>query len=713
MIFSFEHVHCGENCVAFLCAAIALFSVSTFLFAQNVCSQLSPAHSSVSIPFFFYMYRVLSAVFSYLITKPLFLQPSNGGFIFVNETVSLLIEWVGLLTSQSVACSLMTSHFSTCSDRLEPRESSYERVVMTSLATKEKPLQVPAPATSHSFNGANSYERDVMTSAPTKEKPSQVPAPATFGTTRSFNSYERVVMTSLATKEKPIQVIGPAAFGTTRSFSGANRFSYPRLPNGVGMRPVTNLRPADPGILKMVVFVPSRATSGLTQVRRNAQDAPPQLNTGLKQRVIDHLQLKKKQEEGPTKIELEERHIEEEQEERCIKMELEERRIEEEQEERCIKMELEEHRIEKECRIKIEVEERHIETELEERRIIDQQEERHEKEEQEECHLKDEHKERQIKEEQEEHHINGEEVEVNLNRIKEADVAGFLLTSVHVKSENDEKKPQSPQPYQGPPLKNGEAQTQTRGSGKQMKTETEDDGASKQARNAHHSSCLPQNTNVQASDFTETKDVAVGGDCDNYWQEPLSASEPETEDGKSKNSNLHQSLSESGSETEDSSIDNYNLHGSSSESGSETEDSSIDNYNLHGSSSESGSETEDSSIDNYNLHGSSSESGSETESSSSSSSSSIDDYNLHGPSSESGSETESSSSVDNYNFHRPSSESGSETEGSSNEDDGKWQKPLLNSESKLVNSGANGKKRFHTPEKPFHCKIRRKTSKIF
>ncbi|XP_039870394.1 uncharacterized protein DDB_G0271670-like isoform X2 [Simochromis diagramma] len=558
---------------------------------------------------------------------------------------------------------------------------SYERVVMTSAPTKEKPSQVPAPATfgaSHSLNGANSYERVVMTSAPTKEKPSQVPAPATTDTPRSFNSYERVVMTSLATKEKPLQVIGPAAFGAT--LSGANRFPYPRLPNGVGMRPVTNLQPPDPRILKMVVFVPPRATSVLTQVRRNAQDAPPQLNAGLKQRVIDHLQLKKKQEEGPTKMELEER---------CIKMELEERHIEEE------------------------LEERRIETELEERRIINQQE-RNEKEEQEECHLKDEHKERQIKEEQEEHHINSEEVEVNLNGIKEADITGFLLTSVHVKSENDEKKPQSPQPHQGPALKNMEAQTQTRGSGKQMKTETEDDEGSKKARNSYHSSCLPQNTNLQASDFTETKDGTVDGD--NYWQEPLSASEPETEDGKSKNSNLHQCLSESGSETEDSSIDNYNLHGSSSESGSETEDSSIDNYNLHGSSSESGSETEDSSIDNYNLHESSSESGSETESSSS-----IDSYTLHGPSSNSGSETESSSSststssssVDNYNLHRPSSESGSETEGSTNEDDGKWRKPLLNSEPKLVNSGANGKKRFHTPEKPFRCKIRRKTSKIF
>nr|XP_024659295.1 PH domain-containing protein DDB_G0287875 isoform X2 [Maylandia zebra] len=584
---------------------------------------------------------------------------------------------------------------------------SYERVVMTSAPTKEKPSQVPAPATTDTPRSFNSYERVVMTSAPTKEKPSQVPAPATTDTPRSFNSYERVVMTSLATKEKPLQVIGPAAFGAT--LSGANRFPYPRLPNGVGMRPVTNLQPPDPRILKMVVFVPPRATSVLTQVRRNAQDAPPQLNAGLKQRVIDHLQLKKKQEEGPTKMELEER---------CIKMELEERHIEEEQEECCIKMELEEHRIKievEERRIETELEERHIEMDLEERRIINQQE-RIEKEEQEECHLKDEHKERQIKEEQEEHHINSEEVEVNLNGIKEADITGFLLTSVHVKSENDEKKPQSPQPHQGPPLKNMEAQTQTRGSGKQMKTETEDDEGSKKARNSYHSSCLPQNTNLQASDFTETKDGTVDGD--NYWQEPLSASEPETEDGKSKNSNLHQSLSESGSETEDSSIDNYNLHRSSSESGSETEDSSIDNYNLHGSSSESGSETEDSSIDNYNLHESSSESGSETESSSS-----IDNYNLHGPSSESGSETESSSSssstststssVDNYNLHRPSSESGSETEGSINEDNGKWRKPLLNSEPKLVNSGANGKKRFHTPEKPFRCKIRRKTSKIF
>ncbi|XP_006793325.1 uncharacterized protein DDB_G0283697-like isoform X2 [Neolamprologus brichardi] len=553
----------------------------------------------------------------------------------------------------------------------------------------------------------DSYERVVMTSAPTKEKPSQVPAPAITDTTCSFNSYQRVVMTSLATKEKPVQVIGPAAFGATPSLSGANRFPYPRLPNGVGMRPVTNLQPPNPRILKMVVFVPPRSTSGLTQIRRNAQDAP-QLNAGLRQRVIDHLQLKKTPEEGPTKMEPEER---------CIKMEPEERRIEEEQEECCIKMELEEHRI------KIEVEERRIETELEERRIINQQE-RHEKEEQEECHLKDEHKERQIKEEQEEHHINSEEVEGNLNGIREADITGFLLTSVHVKSENGEKKPQSPQPHQGPPLKNIEAQTQTRGSGKRMKTETEDDRGSKKARNSYYSSCLPQNTNVQASDFTETKDTEDG---DNYWQEPLSASEPETEDGKSKNSNLHQSLSESGSETEDSSIENYNLHRSSSESGSETEDSSIDNYNLHRSSSESGSETEDSSIDNYNLHGSSSESGSETEDSSidvynlhgsssesgseTESSSSLDNYDSHGPSSKSGSETESSSSsstsssVDNYNLHRPSSESGSETEGSSIEDDGNWRKPLLNSEPKLVNSGANGKKRFHTPEKPFRCKI--------
>lgn len=60
--------------MAFLCGGIALFSMATFLFAQNVCSlfflrfsQLSPAHSSVSVPLIFYTYLFLPAVFSNLI----------------------------------------------------------------------------------------------------------------------------------------------------------------------------------------------------------------------------------------------------------------------------------------------------------------------------------------------------------------------------------------------------------------------------------------------------------------------------------------------------------------------------------------------------------------------------------------------------------------------------------------------------------------------
>uniref|UniRef100_A0A669F071 Uncharacterized protein n=1 Tax=Oreochromis niloticus TaxID=8128 RepID=A0A669F071_ORENI len=64
-------------------------------------------------------------------TRRCFLQPfpslpgfKNGGFDF-HERDTLKTHRVTLLTSQSVACSLLSSHFSTCSDRLEAWVSRY------------------------------------------------------------------------------------------------------------------------------------------------------------------------------------------------------------------------------------------------------------------------------------------------------------------------------------------------------------------------------------------------------------------------------------------------------------------------------------------------------------------------------------------------------------------------------------------------------------
>lgn len=291
------------------------------------------------------------------------------------------------------------------------------------------------------------------------------------------------------------------------------------------MPPAMSLQPADPRVINWVVVVPSAATSGLkqTHVRRDVQDAPTESTVHQNQQVPDHLQVQKEWEEGP---------IKEEQEERCIKEVHEEHRIKEEYEEHCIK----EHK---------------------------------------EFHIKEEHEERCTKKEHEGRCINGEAVEVNL-RIKEADTR-FPLTSVLVKNENDDKICQSPQLHQSPAEKHREAALPNSRPGKRMKTQTEDHGGRKQARNSDLNSCLAPNTDEKDLDFTETEDNTEDNDHgDTYWQEPISTSGSSTEDSSSDEFNLQGPLSESQSDTEVSSRDDSKLQGPLSESGSDTEDSSSD-----------------------------------------------------------------------------------------------------------------------------------------
>ncbi|XP_073345319.1 uncharacterized protein [Pagrus major] len=112
---------------------------------------------------------------------------------------------------------------------------------------------------------------------------------------------------------------------------------------------------------------------------------------------------------------------------------------------------------------------------------------------------------------------------------EDAYMTSFPFTAVTVKSEDDEKKPQSSQLHLSQVEENRDAEPPASSSTTQIKTETdrEDCGGSEPARNRDQDSRSQPNNDEKASDCSGT---GVGYDD---WQEPLSNSGPETEDSDS------------------------------------------------------------------------------------------------------------------------------------------------------------------------------------
>ncbi|XP_049419262.1 zinc finger protein 232-like isoform X1 [Epinephelus fuscoguttatus] len=139
-----------------------------------------------------------------------------------------------------------------------------------------------------------------------------------------------------------------------------------------------------------------------------------------------------------------------------------------------------------------------------------------------------------IKEEQEDPgplHIKEEQEEVwsspegeQLSGLEEADIT--RLTSVTVKSEDDEEKPQSSLLHQSQTEDSRDTEPPTSSSAMQIKTETdgEDCGGSEPARNLDpHGHSQPNTDDEKASDSSETEDSDID------WQEPMSDSGSETD----------------------------------------------------------------------------------------------------------------------------------------------------------------------------------------
>ncbi|XP_049916731.1 uncharacterized protein LOC126400211 [Epinephelus moara] len=115
-----------------------------------------------------------------------------------------------------------------------------------------------------------------------------------------------------------------------------------------------------------------------------------------------------------------------------------------------------------------------------------------------------------------------------LSGLEEADITTF--TSVTVKSEDDEEKPQSSLLHQSQTEDSRETEPPTSSSATQIKTETdgEDCGGSESARNFDpHGHSQPNTDDEKASDSSETEDSDID------WQEPMSDSGSETEDSVS------------------------------------------------------------------------------------------------------------------------------------------------------------------------------------
>ncbi|XP_038585516.1 zinc finger protein OZF-like [Micropterus salmoides] len=123
-----------------------------------------------------------------------------------------------------------------------------------------------------------------------------------------------------------------------------------------------------------------------------------------------------------------------------------------------------------------------------------------------------------IKEEQEELRTSQEREQ--LHGLEEDEVTRFPFTAVPVKSEDDERNPQSPQLHRTLTEDYREAEPSNSSSA----TQTETDGGSEPARNLDPDSHLHPNTEEHASDSSDTEFSY------DEWQKPLSDSEAETED---------------------------------------------------------------------------------------------------------------------------------------------------------------------------------------
>ncbi|XP_078019831.1 uncharacterized protein LOC117247151 [Epinephelus lanceolatus] len=319
----------------------------------------------------------------------------------------------------------------------------------------------------------------------------------------------------------------------------------------------------EPRRLDVVPPTPAAATSGLVQrsvgtdsdVQQLSmiQDVLPERNPSLDQENPEPLHIKEEQED-PEPL-----HIKEEQEDPGplhIKMEQEDPEplhIKEEQEDPEPLHIKEEQEDPEPLHIKEEQEDPeplHIKEEQEDPEPLHIKEEQedpeplHIKEEQEDpepLHIKEEQEDPgplHIKMEQEDPgplHIKEEQEEVwsspegeQLSGLEEADIT--RLTSVTVKSEDDEEKPQSSLLHQSQTEDSRETEPPTSSSATQIKTETdgEDCGGSEPARNLDpHGHSQPNTDDEKASDSSETEDSDID------WQEPMSDSGSETEDSVS------------------------------------------------------------------------------------------------------------------------------------------------------------------------------------
>ncbi|XP_071378224.1 zinc finger and SCAN domain-containing protein 12-like isoform X2 [Centroberyx affinis] len=134
-----------------------------------------------------------------------------------------------------------------------------------------------------------------------------------------------------------------------------------------------------------------------------------------------------------------------------------------------------------------------------------------------------------IKEEQEELWTSQEGEQ--LQGLEEADITKFPSTSVPVKSEDDEEKPQSSQLHQSQTEENREAEPLASSSTEQMKTEAdgEDCGVSEPARNLDPASDLQPTSDGKTSDSSEPETE----DSNDYWME---TSEPQSGSDSRQNS---------------------------------------------------------------------------------------------------------------------------------------------------------------------------------
>ncbi|XP_030256949.1 oocyte zinc finger protein XlCOF6-like isoform X6 [Sparus aurata] len=105
--------------------------------------------------------------------------------------------------------------------------------------------------------------------------------------------------------------------------------------------------------------------------------------------------------------------------------------------------------------------------------------------------------------------------------LEEDDITRITFTTVTLKCEDDDEKPQFPQLHQNQTEENRETETPTSSLATEIRTtDGEDCGGSESARNQDLDSYPQPNTDEKASDFSE-----IEVSCDD-WQEPLSDSGP-------------------------------------------------------------------------------------------------------------------------------------------------------------------------------------------